>query len=65
MNYFTIQIVLIYRDKEIIQNGMIDKIKSSIFNSDFILSITINSHNIKSVTLRSLKYDLTNHNAEI
>jgi hypothetical protein len=49
----------IYRDEEIIQNGMIDKIKSGIFNSDLILSITINSHNIKSLTLGSLKYSLT------
>jgi hypothetical protein len=49
----------IYRDKEIIQNGMIDKIQSGIFNSDLILSITINSHNIKSLTLRLLKYPLT------
>ena len=52
MNYFTIQI---YRDEEIIQNGMIDKIKSKLFNSNLILSITINSHNIKSLT-RSLKW---------
>jgi hypothetical protein len=49
----------IYRDEGIIQNGMIDKIKSSIFNSDLILSITINYHNIKSLTLGSLKYSLT------
>jgi hypothetical protein len=48
--------VHIYRDEEIIQNGIIDKIKSDIFNSDLILSITINFHNIKSLTLRLLKY---------
>jgi hypothetical protein len=35
--------VPIYRDKEITQNGMINKIKSTIFNSDLILSITINT----------------------
>jgi hypothetical protein len=38
---------------------MIDKIKSSIFNFDLILSIAINYHNIKFLTLRSLKYALT------
>jgi hypothetical protein len=59
MIYFTIQMIPIYRDEGIIQNGMIDKIKSGIFNSDLILSITINSHNIKSLTLGSLKYSLT------
>jgi hypothetical protein len=51
--------VLIYRNEEIIQNGMIDKIKSGIFNYDLILLVTINSHNIKSLTLGSLKYALT------
>ena len=51
--------VPIYRDEEIIQSGIIDKIKSNIFNSNLILSITINSHNIKSLALWSLKYALT------
>jgi hypothetical protein len=59
MKYFRIQMVPIYRDKEIIQNGMIDKIKSGIFNYDLILSITINSHNIESLILGLLKYALT------
>ena len=51
--------VSIYRDEEIIQNDTIDKIKSELNISDLILSITINSHNIKSLTLGSLKYALT------
>ena len=34
----------IYRDKEMTQNDMIDKIKSIIFNSDLILSITIDAN---------------------
>jgi hypothetical protein len=41
MNEFTIQMVP--RDKEITQNGMIDKIKSAIINSDLVFSITINT----------------------
>jgi hypothetical protein len=56
--YFTIQMVS-YKDEEIIQNGMLDKIKSGIFNFDCILLIIINSYNIKSLTLGSLKYALT------
>ena len=33
--------IAIYREEEIIQNNIIDKIKSGIFNSNLILSITI------------------------
>ena len=44
MNDFTIQIVPIYRNMKITQNGIIDKIKSAVFNSDLILSITINTN---------------------
>ena len=44
MNDFTIQIGPIYKNMEITQDGIIDKIKSAIFNSDLILSITINTN---------------------
>jgi hypothetical protein len=57
--------VPIYRDEEITQNDMIDKIKSSIFNSDLILSITIMliySHNI---TIYSNTYLLIPFNSNV
>jgi hypothetical protein len=38
MNCFIVQMVPIYRDEEIIQNNIIDKIKSGIFNSTQICS---------------------------
>ena len=44
MNDFTIQMIPIYKDREITQNDMIDKIKSAIFNSNLILSITVNAN---------------------
>jgi hypothetical protein len=38
---------------EIIQNGMIDKIKLGIFNFDLILSITINVNIFHNITIYS------------
>jgi hypothetical protein len=51
MNDFTIQMVSIYKNGDITQNGMIDKIKSCIFNSNLILSITINANIFHNRTL--------------
>jgi TusA-related sulfurtransferase len=49
--------VPIYRDEKLIQNNMINKIKSGIFNSELIILITINAIIFHNITIYSNNFN--------